>query len=94
MEGFAYHGLKQSSLLKEYYAWRLEVQKGWFHAEESGLHIYYCRVWGLSSCFIFYIQFFLRTYNEVDLRSVYGIYDKATDKMSVHVPIAIADKYI
>jgi hypothetical protein len=34
------------------------------------------------------------SYNEVDLRSVYGIYDKATDKMSVHVPIAIAAKYI
>jgi hypothetical protein len=34
------------------------------------------------------------SYNEVELRSVYGIYDKATDKMSVHVPIAIAAKYI
>ncbi|HEU4443754.1 MAG TPA: hypothetical protein VFR94_03665 [Nitrososphaeraceae archaeon] len=34
------------------------------------------------------------SYNKVDLRSVYGIYDKATDKMSVHVPIAIAAKYI
>jgi hypothetical protein len=34
------------------------------------------------------------SYDEVDLRSVYGIYDKATDKMSVHVPIAIAGKYI
>jgi hypothetical protein len=30
------------------------------------------------------------SYNEVELQSVYGIYDKATDKMSVHVPIAIA----
>src|ERR671914_986016 len=34
------------------------------------------------------------SYNEVDLGSVYCIYDKATDKMSVHVPIAIAAKYI
>ncbi len=34
------------------------------------------------------------SYNEVELRSVYGIYDKTTDKMSVHVPIAIAAKYI
>src|SRR5919112_4319350 len=34
------------------------------------------------------------SYNEVELGSVYGIYDKATDKMSVHVPIAIAAKYI
>jgi hypothetical protein len=32
-------------------------------------------------------------YNK-ELGSVYGIYDKATDKMSVHVPIAIAAKYI
>ncbi|HET6799383.1 MAG TPA: hypothetical protein VFH25_02365 [Nitrososphaeraceae archaeon] len=34
------------------------------------------------------------SYNEVELGSVYGIYDKATDKMSVHVPITIAAKYI
>ena len=34
------------------------------------------------------------SYNEVELGSVYGIYDKATDKMSVHVPIVIAAKYI
>ncbi|HEX5976563.1 MAG TPA: hypothetical protein VFY68_04770 [Nitrososphaeraceae archaeon] len=34
------------------------------------------------------------SYNEVELGSVYGIYDKATDKMSVHVPIAIVAKYI
>ena len=34
------------------------------------------------------------SYNEVDLGSVYCIYDKATDKMSVHVSIAIAAKYI
>lgn len=34
------------------------------------------------------------SYNEVELGSVYGIYDKTTDKMSVHVPIVIAAKYI
>src|ERR687891_699674 len=34
------------------------------------------------------------SYNEVDLGSVYGIYDKTTDKMTVHVPISIASKYI
>jgi hypothetical protein len=34
------------------------------------------------------------SYNEVELGSVYGIYDKATDKMSVHVPIATVAKYI
>jgi hypothetical protein len=34
------------------------------------------------------------SYNEVELGSVYGIYDKATDKMSVHVPVSIAAKYL
>ena len=34
------------------------------------------------------------SYNEVDLGSVYGIYDKTTDKMTVHVPVGIAAKYI
>ncbi|HZA71090.1 MAG TPA: hypothetical protein VE548_15450 [Nitrososphaeraceae archaeon] len=34
------------------------------------------------------------SYDAVDLGSVYCIYDKATDKMSVHVSIAIAAKYI
>ena len=34
------------------------------------------------------------TYNEVDLGSVYGVYDKAIDKMTVHVPISIAARYI
>jgi hypothetical protein len=34
------------------------------------------------------------SFDAVDLGSVYCIYDKATDKMSVYVPIAIAAKYI
>jgi hypothetical protein len=34
------------------------------------------------------------SYNEVELESVYGIYDRTTDIMSVHVPIAIAARYI
>jgi hypothetical protein len=34
------------------------------------------------------------SYNEIDLGSVYGIYDKTTDKMTVHVPITVALKYI
>jgi hypothetical protein len=34
------------------------------------------------------------SYNEVDLGSVYGIYDKTTDKMTVHVPVSVALKYI
>lgn len=34
------------------------------------------------------------SYNEVDLGSVYGIYDKTTDKMTVHVPVSVAVKYI
>jgi hypothetical protein len=34
------------------------------------------------------------SYNQVDLGSVYGIYDKNEDKMRVHVPVSIAAKYI
>jgi hypothetical protein len=34
------------------------------------------------------------SYDAVDLGSVYGIYNKATDKMTVHVPLGIAAKYI
>jgi hypothetical protein len=33
-------------------------------------------------------------YNEVNLGSIYGIYDKTTCKMTVHIPIAVASKYI
>lgn len=34
------------------------------------------------------------SYDAVDLGSVYGIYNKATDKMTVHVPRGIAARYI
>jgi hypothetical protein len=34
------------------------------------------------------------SYDSVDLGSVYGLYDNATNKMTVHVPISIASKYI
>jgi hypothetical protein len=34
------------------------------------------------------------SYNQVDLGSVYGIYDKNEDRMRVHVPASIAAKYI
>jgi hypothetical protein len=34
------------------------------------------------------------SYDAVDLGSVYGIYNKATDKMIVHVPLGIAAKYV
>ena len=33
-------------------------------------------------------------YGQVDLRSIYGIYDKSTDKMMVHIPFAVASKYL
>lgn len=33
-------------------------------------------------------------YNEVNLGSIYGIYDKTTDKMTVHIPLAVASKYM
>jgi hypothetical protein len=34
------------------------------------------------------------SYNEVDLGSIYGVYDKRTDKMTVHIPLIVAAKYI
>ena len=34
------------------------------------------------------------SYNQVDLGSVYGVYDKNEDKMRVHLPVSIAAKYI
>jgi hypothetical protein len=34
------------------------------------------------------------SYDAVDLGSVYGIYNKATDKMTVHVPLDIVAKYV
>jgi hypothetical protein len=33
-------------------------------------------------------------YGQVDLGSIYGIYDKPTDKMIVHIPFAVASKYL
>jgi hypothetical protein len=33
-------------------------------------------------------------YNQVDLGSIYGIYDKTTDKIMVHIPLAVASKYL
>lgn len=33
-------------------------------------------------------------YDEVDLGSVYGVYDRTKDKMTVHVPLIIASKYV
>ena len=33
-------------------------------------------------------------YNRVDLGSIYGIYDKTTDKMMVHIPLVVASKYL
>jgi hypothetical protein len=34
------------------------------------------------------------SYKEVNLGSVYGIHDKTTDKMTVHVPVSVAAKYL
>jgi hypothetical protein len=35
-------------------------------------------------------QLLTMTYDNLDLKSVYGIYDKAADKMVIHVPYSIA----
>lgn len=34
------------------------------------------------------------SYKKVDLGSVYGVYDKATNKITVHVPGSVAAKYM
>ena len=34
------------------------------------------------------------SYKEVDQRSMYGVYDKATNKLTVHVPGSVAAKNI
>ena len=33
-------------------------------------------------------------YNEVNLGSIYGIYDRASDKMTLHIPINVALQYL
>jgi hypothetical protein len=33
-------------------------------------------------------------YGQVDLGSIFGIYDKPTDKMIVHIPFAVASRYL
>ena len=34
------------------------------------------------------------SYNQVDLGSVYGVYNKNEDRMTVHVPLSVAAKYM
>jgi hypothetical protein len=34
------------------------------------------------------------SYHQIDLGSIYGIYDKATDKMTMHIPIGVALHYL
>jgi hypothetical protein len=33
-------------------------------------------------------------YNQVNLGSIYAIYDKTTDKMTVHIPLVVASRYL
>jgi hypothetical protein len=33
-------------------------------------------------------------YNEINLGSIYGIYDKVSDKMTIHIPFNIALHYL
>ena len=35
-----------------------------------------------------------RSYDEIDLDSVYGVYDKTTDKITVHVPLSEALSFL
>jgi hypothetical protein len=35
-------------------------------------------------------QWLSRTYENLDLKSVYGVYDRITDKMAIHIPYSVA----
>jgi hypothetical protein len=35
-------------------------------------------------------QWLNRTYENLDLKSVYGVYDRITDKMAIHIPYSVA----
>jgi hypothetical protein len=35
-----------------------------------------------------------RSYDEIDLDSVYGVYDRTTDKITVHVPLSEALSFL
>jgi hypothetical protein len=39
-------------------------------------------------------QWLSRTYENLDLKSVYGIYDKITDKMAIHIPYRVALSFL
>jgi hypothetical protein len=39
-------------------------------------------------------QFLTKTYNNLEITSAYGIYNKATDKMTIHVPYSVALQHL
>jgi hypothetical protein len=39
-------------------------------------------------------QWLSRTYENLDLKSVYGVYDRITDKMAIHIPYGVALSFL
>ena len=39
-------------------------------------------------------QWLSRTYENLELKSVYGIYDRITDKMAIHIPYSVALSFL
>jgi hypothetical protein len=39
-------------------------------------------------------QWLSKSYNSIEIRSVYGIYDRVTDKMTIHIPYSVALQHL
>jgi hypothetical protein len=39
-------------------------------------------------------QWLSKSYNSIEIRSAYGIYDRVTDKMTVHIPYSVALQHL
>jgi hypothetical protein len=39
-------------------------------------------------------QWLSKSYNSIGIRSVYGIYDRVTDKMTIHIPYSVALQHL
>jgi hypothetical protein len=39
-------------------------------------------------------QWLSKSYNSIEIRSAYGIYDRVTDKMTIHIPYSVALQHL
>jgi hypothetical protein len=39
-------------------------------------------------------QWLRKSYNSIEIRSAYGIYDRVTDKMTIHIPYSVALQHL